>query len=225
MNDSPAKLAARARAHRRKRLQQRQTAIFGSIIAVLLGVAVFAGGVWAEIIPAPLEIELKSPAPEVVPTVSQPCPPEDAMPVAFEDITANVLNSTKTTGLGARTASDLRELGITVETIGNASEQYLGSAKILVGADDLNIAYTVADIFPDSQIVVDARTEDFVDVILGSGFTDIRSSDEFKLDPDQPIPAPEGCIPVPTDAPEDDGAADEGVDDGATDGEGAEGEE
>src|SRR5699024_5912899 len=139
VNDSPARLAARARADRRKRMQQRQTVIFGTIVAVLLASALFAGAVWAEIIPAPLNIELKTPEPEESPVVSQPCPPEDALPVPFDEITVNVLNSTKTSGLGGRTAEDIRSHGVTVETVDNATELYLGSAKILVGAEYLDV--------------------------------------------------------------------------------------
>lgn len=177
-------------------MQQRQTVIFGSIIAVLLGLALFAGAVWAEIIPAPVNIELKVPEPEESPALTQPCPPEGAHPVPFEEIAVNVLNSTKTGGLGARTAEEIGSHGVNVESVGNASDLYLGSAKILVGVEYLEIAYTVADLIPESQIVVDARTESIVDIVLGSGFTDVRPEDELRLAPEEPIPAPTGCVPV-----------------------------
>ncbi len=177
-------------------MQQRQTVIFGSIIAVLLGAALFAGAVWAEIIPAPIELELKAPEATEAPVATQPCPPEDAMPVPFDEITVNVLNSTKTGGLGARTAEDIRAFGVNVETIDNASDLYLGSAKVLVGVEYVDMAYTVADLIPDAQIVIDTRNEGVVDIILGSGFTDVRGEDELLLNPEEPIPAPSGCVPV-----------------------------
>lgn len=212
MNDSPAQIAARARAQRRKRMQQRQTVIFGTIIAILLAVALFSGAVWAGIVPAPISIDLKEPEAQEPATVTQPCPPEDAHPVDYEEITVNILNSTSTSGLGARTADAIREHGLNVETVDNASDLYLGSAKILVGPEYLDIAYTVADLIPDSQIQVDARTESLVDIILGSGFTEVNGSDDLTLDPKAPIPAPSGC--VDPEELEDSNESDEGVDDG-----------
>lgn len=230
MSESPAQSAARARAHRRKRLQQRQTVIFGSIIAVLLGVALFAGAVWAEIVPAPFTVELKTPEPEETPVVSQPCPPADALPVPMADITVNVMNSTQTVGLGARTADGIREHGVNVETIGNASELYLGAAKVLTGVEHLDAAYTVADMIPEAQIVLDARTEAIIDVVLGSGFTAVHTADELRLAPDEVIPAPANCIPIEQyiddgadpvgEAEDDDGDGDDG-----DDGDGEPGEE
>lgn len=208
MNDSPAQLAARARAQRRKRMQQRQTVIFGTIIAILLGAALFAGAVWAGIVPAPVNIQVKEPEAQEASMATQPCPPPDAHPVDFEDITVNVLNSTSTSGLGARTADAIREHGLNVESVDNASDLYLGSAKILVGVEYIDIAYTVGDLIPDSQIVVDARTESLVDIILGSGFTEVNSQDELSLDPKEPIPAPEGCVDA-EDLQDPDEAADE----------------
>lgn len=219
MTDSPTQAAARARAKRRKRLQQRQTVIFGSIIAVLLGTVLFAGVVWAGIVPSPIDVELNTPEEVEAPRVTQPCPPEGATPVPFEEISVNVLNSTNTSGLGARTGDALRNLGLTVETIGNASDTYLGSAKILVGPEYVEYAYTVAGLISDAQIVIDTRTEAFVDVVLGSGFTEVRSSEDFALDPDEPIPAPAGCMPL-TEPGADDSDGTDDADDGTDDADG-----
>lgn len=196
VNDSPAQQAARARARRRKRMQQRQTVIFGSIIAILLGAALFGGAVWSGLVPSPINIEFKSPEDDRPPPPDQPCPPEGSMPVAFEDLSVNILNSTQTAGLGARSADDVREHGIKVESVGNAGELYLGSAKIVTGFDTLAEAYTVADLVADSVIYIDERTEDVIDIVLGSSFTDIRKTDELQLVQGEPIPAPEGCIVV-----------------------------
>lgn len=196
MNDSPAQQAARARAHRRKRMQQRQTVIFGSIIAVLLGVALFAGAIWAELIPAPLNIEVKAPEAERATVADQPCPPEGAVPVPFEDIDVNILNSTQTSGLGARTAEAVREFGANVGSVGNASGLYLGSAKIVTGFDSLAEAYTIADLISEAVIDIDERTEEVVDIVIGSSFTSLREAEDLVLVPEEAIPAPEGCIVV-----------------------------
>lgn len=204
-------------------MQQRQTVIFGSVVAVLLGSALFAGAVWAEIIPPPFELELKSSEPTEPPVVTQPCPPEGATPVEFSEISVNVLNSTKTSGLGARTAEDIQAFGVNVETVDNATDLYLGSAKILVGPEYLDVGYTVADLIPDAQIVIDTRTEPFVDIVLGSGFSEVRSEDDLLLAADEPIPAPEGCVPAESEAEEDDAGEEEPTDDG--DGASDEGEE
>ena len=209
MNDSPAQQAARARAARRKRMQQRQTVIFGSITAVLLGSALFAGAVWAEIVPPPFELEVKSSEPTEPPAVTQPCPPEGATAVALGEISVNVMNSTETSGLGARTAEEIAALGVNVEAIDNASDLYLGSAKVLVGPEYLDVGYTVADLIPDSQIVIDTRTEPIVDIVLGSGFSEVRSEGDLLLAPDEPIPAPDSCVPAETEAGEEDAADEE----------------
>lgn len=194
-------------------MQQRQTVIFGSIIAVLLGVALFAGAVWAEIVPAPFTIEMKSPEPEAEPVVTQPCPPEGAFPVPLGEVSVNVLNSTETSGLGARTAESLAAHGLTVESVGNASDRYLGTAKVLAGVEYLDVAYTVADLIPGSQVVYDVRTEAIVDVVIGVDFSEINSEEERQLDPEEPIPAPSGCMVI------------EGLDDDETDGAGDSDEE
>lgn len=219
MNDSPAQQAARARAARRKRMQQRQTVIFGSITAVLLGSALFAGAVWAEIVPPPFELEVKSSEPTEPPVVTQPCPPEDATAVALDEISVNVMNSTETSGLGARTADEITAHGVNVETIDNASDLYLGSAKVLVGPEYLDVGYTVADLIPDAQIVIDTRTEPIVDIVLGSGFSEVRSEGDLLLAPDEPIPAPDGCVPAETEAEDQDADEEESADDDASDAE------
>src|SRR5690606_2527668 len=75
-----AKRAHEAREARRRHLQQRQTVIFGSLIAGLLVIGLGAGAVWAGILPAPISIPIQSPEPDDL-APPAPCPPEGALPV------------------------------------------------------------------------------------------------------------------------------------------------
>lgn len=193
--------AARARALRRKHLQQRQTVIFGSIVAALLALALFAGAIWADILPAPISVPIASPTDETPAALPQPCPPADTPPPTYEDIEADVYNSTSTAGLGATVSDSLRGHGLDVENTENEDDVYPGTALITVGPEGIPAAYALADLIPEAQIKMADRDGAGVDITLGSAFSNLTSEEELTLDPELPIPTPDECYEVDPDDP------------------------
>jgi len=186
---------ARARATRRRHLQQRQTVIFGTLIAVMLVVGLAAGAMWVGILPSPISVAIESPE-ETSSTDAQPCPPDGATYVPLEEISANVLNGTTEAGLAGRTTEALANRGVAVGRTANADSAFKGVARILAGPKGLPAAFTLAELFDGAEVEVDSREDETVDVILGSEFESLRPKEEISIDPDAAIPAPTDCTPV-----------------------------
>lgn len=202
MTQSPE--AVRARVARRRHMQQRQTVIFGTLVTVLLVAGLLGGAVWSGVLPSPIDIEINSGAPEATPApVAPPCPPEGALPVPYSEISANVLNGTETQGLAAGTAATLRSYGIQTGREQNG-QRYEGVARLTAGPLGVASAYTLAALFSSAEIVLDAREDATVDVLLGMTFVDVLPLEQVELDPEAPIPPPADCRPVETPA-EDEG--------------------
>ncbi|WP_022918327.1 LytR C-terminal domain-containing protein [Ruania albidiflava] len=191
---------ARARAARRRHLQQRQTVIFGTLIAAMLVVGLASGAMWVGILPSPFSVPINSPEPTAS-EATVPCPPEDATFVALEDITVNVLNGTSRVGLAASTSDALTNHGVTVAEQSNSEAPYAGTVEIVTGADGLPAAFTIAELFDNATIQTDSRGGATLDVVLGANFEALRSSDEISIDPEAPIPAATDCTPLSTASP------------------------
>lgn len=192
---------ARARAARRRHLQQRQTVIFGTLIAAMLVVGLAAGAMWVGILPSPVSVAIEAPE-STSAADSQPCPPEGATYVPLEEISANVLNGTNENGLAGRTTDALAERGVAVGRTANADSAFEGVARILAGPSGLPAAFTLAELFNGAEVEVDSREDETVDVILGSKFEALRPKDEISIDPKAAIPAPTDCTPVSTSSQE-----------------------
>lgn len=184
----------RQRTLRRRHLHERQAVIFGTLIAALLFAALLGLGVWFGVVPAPISVPFSTAAPSAS-LPAQPCPPTDALPVPYDQITVNVYNATTRVGLAASTASELSARGLAVATTANdPNGSYSGATLVRTGIPGLAQAYTVAAIFPGAVVVLDTREDATVDVSLGSLFDDLRTPEEAVLDPAVPITAPEGCF-------------------------------
>lgn len=187
----------RQRAIRRRHLLERQAVIFGGLIAALLALALLGLAVWFGAVPSPMSVPFASPPPENG-AVAQPCPPTDATPVPYGEITVNVYNGTTRGGLAAATAAELAGRGLQIGARANDPYGRYGGATLLrAGPDGLAHAYTVAAIFPDAVVQLDVREDASVDVTLGSEYDAMRPPQEAELDPGQPIPAPADCYEVP----------------------------
>jgi hypothetical protein len=190
--------AEQQRALRRRRLQQRQTVIFGGLIAVLLAVGLLAGAMWAGMLPAPISRPFSSAAPTTTAIVA-PCPPEGATPVAFSEILVNVYNGTDRGGLAGETGQALGRLGVVVNQQANWPQgAYPDTVQIVVGPLGVTAGYSLARIFPGSVVSLDSsRTDETVDVVLGAKYEAMLSPDQIAaLDPSTPLAAPAGCTPV-----------------------------
>lgn len=186
----------RRRALRRRRLQLRQTLIFGILLTTLLAVSLLAIGFWTDVVPAPFARPFSSAAPTAPSRASVPCPPVDATPLPLDSISANVLNATDESGLAARTSSELGQAGVAVAQQGNYSGAIDDAARIVAGPRGLTAAYTLVQIIPDARVALDDRSDETVDVLLGNGFDGVLDLSEAEIDPDAPLPAPAGCSPV-----------------------------
>jgi len=200
-----AKRAQEAREARRRHLQQRQTVIFGSLIAGLLVIGLGAGAVWAGILPPPISIPIQSPEPDDV-APPAPCPPEGAVPAPMNEISVNVLNGTNQSGLAASTAAGLAERGAVIGDEANAPVGFEGVVRIVTGPTAVTHAYTLAAHFPEALIELDSRTEDVLTLTVGESFENLLPEESVELDEEVPLQPLPGCQPVQL---EEDGEADD----------------
>jgi len=187
-----------ARQARRRRLQQRQTVIFGGLVTILLVLALIAAAMFTGLVPSPLQREFSSPEP--TDDVVVPCPPQDATALDLGSITANVYNGTDRAGLAGETGESLSRAGVLVnqEPANWPQGSYEGTAQIVVGAEGVVAGYSLARLFPGSVVSLDdGREDETVDVVLGAEYDSMLSQDEIdQLEPDEPLQAPEDCEPV-----------------------------
>lgn len=188
--------ALRARAARRRHLQQRQTVVFGALIVALLATGLGGLAVWTGVIESPVNVPIYSgPQPEAPPTQAPPCPPADTQFVPFESITVNVLNGTDVQGRASLTATVLRSYGVQTEREENGAP-YGGVAQFTTGPDGVAAAYSLAGAFSESQIVLDTREDATIDVLLGERFEAVAPAEQAKPDTEAVIPTPSSCLPV-----------------------------
>lgn len=197
---------ARARAARRRHLQQRQTVIFGTLIAVMLVGGLASGAMWVGILPSPFTVAINSPEPTGE-GETFPCPPDDATFVPLSEISANVLNGTNRDGLAATASTALADRGIAIGSQANAETAFAGDAQITAGPAGLPAAFTAAELFNEATIDVDSRSGETIDIVLGSNYETLRANDEIAIDPDAPIPAAPDCTPLSTASPTETGDA------------------
>ncbi len=192
---------ARARAQRRRRFQQRQTVIFGTIILALAVVLTIAWLTWSRVIPSPLAREFSS---DPTATLSDQiaCPPAETVTVPFAEITASVYNSTTTGGLAASVSETLTTAGVTVSESGNWDQIVAGVGRIQTGVNGVEEAYTVAQVLPGMLVTLDAREDSTITVLIGSGFT--SAGDPTTVAVGTPVILPPECSTAPTPADSED---------------------
>ena len=172
------------------------------LITGLLAVALLAAAMWGNVMPSPFSRPFSSPEPTEAAAQRVPCPPADALPAPFDEITTNVFNATDRSGLAAQTAGALSQFGIVVSQQTNYGGTFAGVANIVSGPRGLRAAHTVAALIPGSTVTLDGRDDGIVDVVLGSSFDQVTAAEAAPLDPESPLVPPPGCAPVAV--PEDD---------------------
>lgn len=166
------------------------------LVTALLAVALLAAAMWGNVIPSPFSRPFSSEAPTDAATVSVPCPPADAVPAPFGEITANIYNATSESGLAARTASALTQFGIVVSNTANYSGSVDGVARIVAGPHGLRAAHTVAAIVPGAEVALDDREDETIDLVVGAAFDTVPDPQTVAIDPEAPLAVPAGCSPV-----------------------------
>ncbi|MCI7305237.1 MULTISPECIES: LytR C-terminal domain-containing protein [Trueperella] len=188
-------MSSNARAEYRKHTQQRQTVIFGSIIAVMAVLLVLGTLTWSGLLPFPFEREFSRP-PDTDAVV---CPIDGAEHVDPATITANVYNATTRTGLASSVASSLSAAGVSVsETANWGGEEVTEPVRLYSSLNGVTNAYTLRAFFPEAQVHIDPNiTTEVVDVVLGEGYSDLVAAPTEEQLVAAMEPA-EGCVPLDT---------------------------
>lgn len=195
----------RAKSERRRRLQQRQTLIFGSIILVLALALLISWLQWAQIIPSPFAREFTT---EDVPRISETyaCPAEGTVTVGAAEITTTVLNSTPTAGQATLVSDALKGAGVVVSEVGNWEESvYPGQGVIEVSPNAIAQGYSLQYLLPGFPVMLSDDPESGVTVIIGTAYDPATShGDPATLVAGTPVTAPAECTALaPTDTPTD----------------------
>ncbi|AJT42232.1 hypothetical protein UM93_13320 [Psychromicrobium lacuslunae] len=105
------------------------------------------------------------------PTQSASCPTEPIASLQAAEVSVNVYNSTSTSGLAAKTAKQLKELGIKVLLIGNKPVPPVANRPqpqvVLSGSSvQLSSLATVQGFFPQAGVLLTASKSSAIDVYL-----------------------------------------------------------
>ena len=186
---------ARRKLVRRRHLLQRQSIIFGSIGVILAMLALAALGVFLGVLPPPFSSDFTDLKAQEEAQQFTPCPDAGALPVTYDQVTANVYNGSDTAGLAASTSTALAGAGVVIGTQANyAAGSFPNATLIVTGASGVSGAYTVAALFPGAEIMFDpARTDATIDVVLGETFDAMLDPATSSLDPTLPLVGLEGC--------------------------------
>ena len=188
-----------ARAEYRKRTQQRQTVVFGSILATMSVLLLLSMLVWSGIIPVPFERKF-SEAPDPNRAITPCLPADPTTAVDLTTITVNVYNSTNRSGIGGEASSAFTNMGISVPNpAANWSSSTLPEpARIITGPTGVVEAYTLAQYIPDSVISIKPdETTGVLTVVLGSAWDGLKDWQTVYLEnPERQLTSAEGCVPT-----------------------------
>lgn len=186
----------RGRQLRRRHMHERQAVVFGVLLAGLAVAGVGAAAVYTDTIDlGSFDRGFSSPAPTPSATARVVCPPEGALPVAYDQVTVNVLNGSGATGIAALTAENLTARGFVVASAGNGTS-FDGTVRLTFGVQGIAAAYTLAAQFTDPTLTLVERADATVDVTVGKLYEDMVPTAEVLLDAATPLVGPAGCVPA-----------------------------
>jgi hypothetical protein len=185
-----------ARDLRRRHTHERQAVVFGVLIAALALLGVGALGVFTGAIKSPIDRAIASPAPtDSALTTDVACLPKGTKPVPYKDITVNVYNASRQSGIARATADALAQRGFAVGKVGNSTVA-IAAPRIVYGPKGLARAYTVAAEVPDARLTLDARKNATVDVVLGTGYTKLTAENKVHLSPKKAMSSAPSCVAI-----------------------------
>lgn len=187
-----------AREEYRRRTQQRQTVVFGTVSAIMAVLLLIAMLVWAGVMPFPFDRKF-SEAPDPNEVITPCLPAGESDPVDLATINVNVYNSTTKTGLAGDVAGSLEKLDIAVSNADNwAGETLNEPARIRTGPTGVVAAYTLAQFVPDSVIQFNPdQTTDTLDVVLGDDWNGRLTTDEVAAEyPEGKLENVPECTPL-----------------------------
>lgn len=153
--------------HRRR--QRRRAAITLTLVGlVLIGTFTYAAAYFQG------WVAFGTPQPVASPACQAAAPAKVVAPGA---VTINVYNATSRNGLAASVAKSLRRQGFKVHTIANdpLGKQIAGVGEVRHGQSGAAGATLAALALPGATDVLDGRTDDAVDVVLGDRFSALRT--------------------------------------------------
>jgi hypothetical protein len=187
----------RARQLRRRHQQERQAVVFGSLVAALAVVGLGAVAVYTDAIKAPF-LDRGFVTPSAATTASTlpppPCPPDGAVPLAYDQVTVSVYNASDRTGLAGTTADVFAARGFAIGSTGNYPASIPLPVEVFFGQSGVAAAYTVAGQLLEPRLVLDTREDASVDVVLGADFAGMIPADQVTLDPSAPLVGAKGCV-------------------------------
>lgn len=190
--------------------------VFGSLVAALAVAGLGAVAIYTDAIRAPF-LDRGFVTPSSAPTASTlpppPCPPDGAVPLAYDQVTVSVYNASDRSGLAGTTADVFASRGFAIGTTSNYPSTIDLPVEVLFGQSGVAAAYTVAAQLVDPRLVLDTREDASVDVVLGADFAGMVPAEEVTLDPSTPLVGAKGCVsledaipaavPGPTPSPSD----------------------
>lgn len=167
-----------ARQEYQRRIQQRQTIIFGSIGGVMMLLLVISVLIWSGIVPAPYDPEFSGSSKSGDELVT-PCVADDTQAVDLSTIAVNVYNSTSRNGLAGQVGQQLGSMGVTIQGTDNWSQQSFDEpARIITGQLGVPAAYTIAQYIPGSIVQYDPdKADEVLSIVIGADFTELKSAD------------------------------------------------
>ncbi|MBF4992662.1 LytR C-terminal domain-containing protein [Arthrobacter gandavensis] len=174
---------AEAAAFHARRKRRFHNIVLGSVAGLLLLVTVVAQGISAGWISLP--------QPEARPAVETGCPAGPFLNQPPETVTVNVYNTTATPGLAGKVAEALKTRGFSIGVVGNSTVNREGmTAIILSGPSGESGAFTMQQQIPDTQYIQDDRDDASVDVVIGSGYSDLVPLEQAQAAAPGPISCP-----------------------------------
>ena len=193
------RLATKSEVIKRRR-RDRQIIIFGFLTVALAFIAFVAYSVYQGSIVSPVNYAFVTAPEEFESEVTLPCPPsgDEALPMPANEISFRTLNATEETGLARSFLEDLSGRGFVAVQATNWNQEYDGMVLIAFGKDGLRQAYTIANQFPEYELVYDNREGAIVDVILGDRAVnaELRPLYAPELSPELELTAPGPCLPI-----------------------------
>ena len=217
----------RDRLIRRRREHSRQIVIFGLLGTLLAAAFTLALLIFGGIIEAPFAREFSTPH-GAVDDVTPPClpqvpgQPDGALPIPYDLVDLRIYNASGIGGVGSANQTVLGRRGFVINIVGDwpQSLRPVGVNQLRFGPNGIVAAYTVAAHFPPLQMIMDERTDESVDLIVGEDYDQPLPTDQVDLAADRPLLNIRGCqpanqiekVPAPptwTPAPEEPGLEDE----------------
>lgn len=163
----------------RHSLQDRQLRIFGwsfFLMAIISAVSLLT---LSGVLPSILPQKFNTPPDKYA--LNVPCPDSNLTTVELTDLNVNVYNSTFRDGLATATTKELKSLGITVAQTGNWKIRYSEPARIFTTDSNVQKAYTLQWLIPDSVVSVDNdQADNTLVLVLGAKFNKLLTGKDLE---------------------------------------------